>query len=249
MATLTKVQEHRNNGTGNVVVTFPSTPTEGNKLVVQAMDRSGATSGSISGTGWEARVARIIGGDNRRSLFVWEKTAGASEATAVTVNLDGVASHVYAVEYEHSGGGTYEFVEVVEANDGETDTNGAFSLGSGNTSSLPSGDYALIACWAAKPAGANSYTGTSFTGLSVALTMVLDGSYGRSLAAGYGLLESTSGVKSTTASDNYDGTTEGSTLALLVFEVTTGGEPTRTALVTRAKPLGVAHGMNFGVQY
>jgi hypothetical protein len=203
------------------------------------MDRSGATVASMVSSGWTRRINRVIAGDNRRTIGWWEKTAGASESDDVVTDLDGQTHRTIIDEYS-TDTGEFSFVEIVEANNGETDD--ATAIGSGSTSSLGVSDYALIGGGAVKLKGGTPAFVYSWASEDLTTGQSAVGAgFGRSCGSGYLLLESTSGAKSTTMSIGGASTAnEGLWTGLGVFEITAGGVDnlTATGITTGAPSVG-----------
>lgn len=226
MATL--VQSATNEGSGNVTATYGATPTEGNLLLAAATDRSGATSASMVSSGWTLRSDQFIvpgSGQNRRSLIVWEKIAGASESTTVTTN---VAANTHRLSItEWSASGDLSFSEVVE-NDGGGDASDQMPYAIGATSSLASGSYVLIACVAIKEDSQDLPTSLSYSSENL-VERVYHSTGGSGRGIGWGSLDlgSTSGSKNTTVDHNGgsgpDGGDQGTAATLFVYSVATSG--------------------------
>lgn len=129
-------------------LTWDTTPVAGNLLRVIAMERSGNshTTFSIDGTGWTKRIAmdtQLGVTTARRTLVIWDKIAGASEPTTVTVSG---AAAVVGEEYNDTLGGTWAFKE---SSEDDTGTGTTSPLSTGTTASVANGELlvASLAGW------------------------------------------------------------------------------------------------------
>ena len=222
----------------NPTATFGTTPTSGNLLVAIAAERSGVGHAgmSISGTGWTKRIGRdhdLSSSDYRRSMAVWTKVAGASEATAITITL-GNTARVVISEYEDSGGATWTFREKADNDNGSTAS--ATTISSGTTASVAAGDLVEIAAWYCKK-GATATTSTgSFTGsgdIGNDVSYDTSTTYTRVLGTGFGTT-TVGGAKSSTgtyANSSNDTNNNGLMAGILVFELAAAGDVTITASI------------------
>lgn len=230
---ITRAQVETDINSASASITFSATPTEGNLLVVSALDRSGteASSFSISGTGWTQEIAQEIERTNssyRRTHVVWWKIAGASEPT--TISVSGATFTIMAQEFDlDTDGLEATFVEDIVNDNGTTSDEETIDAGSSATSSLASDDYLFIGLF-----GGRNSSG-SFEDLVVVDWATLNltnnvlangGNNGRSLASAF--LEETggSGTKNSTADSNpasgrWDNT--GLVAGMLVFSLSSGG--------------------------
>ena len=130
-------------------VTFGSTPTEGNLLVVVAAERSGgdADDWTISGSGWTKRIAHnkeITDSTWRFAMAVWTKVAGASEPSSISVSDTSGTVNVYAQEFEAGESVTWTHEDSTSSDNGQVtgDTDG-HSVTSG---SVGAGDLLALGC-------------------------------------------------------------------------------------------------------
>lgn len=221
--TFTAVQSKASASADPAAVTLDSTPVEGNLLVAVMMERSGTTSANstISGTGWEKRIARDVSlGDTtyRRSLSVWTKTAGASEPTSISVD-DGTANVKRLLVLEVSAGGaevTWTFEDAASNDNGNT-TN-ATSIATGTTGSIAAGNLLQLGILAVKVAtGGTEYT---ITWASDTLTTVAEAdtttSHERAMFIGMAQ-QSDAGTRASTASVSTSAGNVGLLAGILVF--------------------------------
>ena len=229
--TFSKVQEDSTTHQDPAGIVFPSTPIQGNLLVVIAGERSGgtATNFTISGSGWTRQIATTTeqsNGPRRRTFVVWWKVAGASEPTNVTVD-DGTANNkrAYGYEYSHGTAATWAF-----ESSGEDDT------GIGSTSPIVTADTAsttgeqlLVGAAGWRKESSTAIASIAFSGLSD-VTSIVDGNNTYGIASAWAA-STTTGVKSTSVSWTNAGH-EGNA-GLLVFTATETGDaliPTATLL-------------------
>lgn len=214
--------------TDPAMASFGSAVTEGNLLVVTAIERSGGSAANFvisdngSDTGWTKRVSETTEQANssaRRTHVVWERVATATDAaqSPFTVSVDdGTASGKMCLADEFTAGATvtWAFEDVVAANTGTGSTS---PLASGSTASV-SGTLLLVgsAVWRL---GTGGQTNIAFSGLSGVASGV-GANNGRSVASAWAQ-DATTGTKSTSVS--WDGTGHEGNVALLVFSATEGG--------------------------
>lgn len=185
--------------------TFGGTPTQGNLLIAIAMERSGTTEANhtISGTGWTKRIGRdvLLGdADARRSLSVWTKIAGASEATNVQVD-DGTANTkaLLIAEYAPDVAATFTFEAAASNDNGTTSTSN--TIATGTTASVGAGNLLVLGIVALKVGGISQNDMTAASWASDTLTndaLFGGGANGRSLAVG-SATQTGAGTKASTA--------------------------------------------------
>ena len=129
----------------NPTATLGSAPTEGNLLILIAVDRSGVSHADMTPpAGWTKRIGRDYDLDSptyRRSMAVWSKVAGASESSSAQVT--GGTFRLVLSEYEDSEGGTWAFEQKADNDNGATSD--ATSIGTGTTASVSDGNLLVIA--------------------------------------------------------------------------------------------------------
>lgn len=209
--------------------TFGATPTEGNKLVVAAAERSGqsnAANYTISGTGWTQDLGVIVASGDatfRRSMSIWTKTAGASEPTNIQVD-DGTANTKQVLIMEISAGATvtWTFEEAVSSDNGTTAD--ATSLATGTTGSLSAAEHCIVGVIMVKQSSqADTFSASGATMTLTQIAAAQGGSSGRTLVAMLGQ-DSSSGTKSSTITVSAGNTANaGLITGLLVFSAVEGG--------------------------
>ena len=129
----------------NPTATLGSAPTEGNLLVLVAVDRSGVSHADMTPpSGWTKRVGRdgsLADNTYRRSMAIWTKVAGASESSSAQVT--GGTFRLALSEYNDSDGGTWTFKEKADNDNGNTAD--ATTIGTGTTASVADGNLLVVA--------------------------------------------------------------------------------------------------------
>lgn len=208
--------------------TFGSALTAGNLLIAIGAERGGGSLASgtatISGSGWTQIVGRdteLANASFRRAFCAFWKIAGASEPTTVTIdNGTTNTKTVVLQEFNDSGGGTWDFSEKADNDNGTT--NGATSIGTGTTAST-SGTQLVVSVLMAR---ADSAFDASAVTWATAGSPIGHASASFHPAIATGFFETISaGTKTDTASVGSDNT--GLSAGVMVFVATSdgGGNP------------------------
>lgn len=231
---MTITYAHVQSATGEAnPATAALTVTEGNLLVVHALERSGTTEANFTisdgaGNTWTKRVGRdIVLGDssNRRTWVVWTAVANGSGSTTVSVD-NGTANviRILFTEIEPGAAVTWAFEAAASNDNGGTDE--AITIATGTTASVGAGALLLIGGFGLKKSSGGA-TSIHTDWASSNLTSVADsgppGANGRYIAVG-ALQESGAGTKASTATVDADNeSNEGICASILVFSATEGG--------------------------
>ena len=225
--TFSRAQTTKSADGANPTATFDSTPSEGNLIVAACFSRSGnsTTTHSISGSGWTKRIARdtqLADSSYRRSISVWTKAAGASEATAIQISGDTVRLVIQEFTAGESGA-TWTFEDSVDNDNGATAN--ATTIATGTTDSIGAGDLLLIGIGGSKCGPDTSQQSFSWDNLGEAQSFDTTDSYTRMVGVAFGQ-ESASGTRTSTATLGGGATANsGLSAAIIVFKlVASGGE-------------------------
>ena len=165
-STLQQSKAADSGGTGSTsqAITFDSTPTEGNLLVVGVAfrDDDGASDPTISGTGWTLVHRKRSGASEAGGVMFW-KIAGSSEPTAVTVSwANSVRNKMFGLEYSHDNG----FNGIDVAQDADSGSSTVTSQSTGTTAASADEDRLVVAMFCLLT-GTNWSAGRAYTnGLS-----------------------------------------------------------------------------------
>lgn len=213
--------------------TFGSTPSNGNIIVVAAMERSGqadAANYTISGSGWTPHVGLIVlNADTtfRRSLRVWSKiVSGGSEPTNIQVD-DGTANTKGLLIAEYDAAGQTVTFDTGTAGSSNTNTSNATSLATGSTSSVSAGDLFIVGIAAIKDSGGSTDYAVTWSTLNLDPDAIVQSANGRVIAFGsLPQIGDAGGTKASTfTADAGSDSNSGLMAALLVFRVGTPAPP------------------------
>jgi hypothetical protein len=224
--------------------TLASAPVAGNLLVAFNAERSGATSTTINGTGWNLAEANYyLPGDGtyRKSLVIWWKIAGASEPSSVTTTANQLGAGVTGLVEFESNASDFASLTLGDAVSLGSSTP-ASSYASGNSASVASTNKFLVGVNTTKVGPATDVPYTDWAGGAQVLTNITSADGGSTqVDAAVGAAHSTvTGVNNVTAAkpSGTDAERAGIT-ALLVFDLGGGGATNYDGTATRSETVTI----------